>query len=228
MLITAGDNSDRVRSEAAFAKMCGACPIPAGSGKTNGRHRLYRGGHRQANAALYRAVIVRMRRHQPTIDCVERRTTECLSKRESSAASSAASPGRSTGCCHRRSPSTATRSGVSELWRDDHGTTPVSRRCPTCATTFTSTGRQRYCQASSRKKAHRLRYTPAEPETTVPAARPQRPHTVYQWPDCDGLQPGEQRCRDCRVFGRSLGLGGNCPHCTEPVTLQDLDLTPQR
>ncbi len=108
MLITAGDNSDRVRSEAAFAKMCGACPIPAGSGKTNGRHRLYRGGHRQANAALYRAVIVRMRRHQPTIDCVERRTTECLSKRESSAASSATSPGKSTGCCHRRSPSTTT------------------------------------------------------------------------------------------------------------------------
>ncbi len=63
MLVTAGDNTDRVRSEAAFAKMCGACPIPAGSGRTNGRHRLYRGGNRQANAALYRAVIVRMRWH---------------------------------------------------------------------------------------------------------------------------------------------------------------------
>src|SRR3954453_12980204 len=72
MLVTAGDNPDRVRSEAAFAKMCGACPIPAGSGRTNGRHRLYRGGNRQANAALYRAVIVRMRWHQPTIDYVTR------------------------------------------------------------------------------------------------------------------------------------------------------------
>lgn len=82
MLITAGDNTDRVRSEAAFAKMCGACPIPAGSGQTNGRHRLYRGGNRQANAALYRAVIVRMRWHQPTIDYVTRRTSEGLSKRE--------------------------------------------------------------------------------------------------------------------------------------------------
>uniref|UniRef100_UPI003D7C47AB IS110 family transposase n=1 Tax=Kineococcus sp. SYSU DK007 TaxID=3383128 RepID=UPI003D7C47AB len=51
MLITAGDNNERIRSEAAFAKMCGACPIPAGSGQTNGRHRLYRGGNRQANAA---------------------------------------------------------------------------------------------------------------------------------------------------------------------------------
>ena len=82
MLVTAGDHTDRVRSEAAFAKLCGACPIPAGSGKTNGRHRLYRGGNRQANAALYRAVIVRMRWHQPTIDYVARRTAEGLSKRE--------------------------------------------------------------------------------------------------------------------------------------------------
>ncbi|HEX2297453.1 MAG TPA: transposase [Pseudonocardiaceae bacterium] len=82
MLVTAGDNTDRVRSEVAFAKMCGACPIPAGSGRTNGRHRLYRGGNRQANAALYRAVIVRMRWHQPTIDYVTRRTAEGLSKRE--------------------------------------------------------------------------------------------------------------------------------------------------
>jgi len=82
MLVTAGDNTDRIRTEAAFAKMCGACPIPAGSGKTNGRHRLYRGGNRQANAALYRAVIVRLRWHQPTIDYATRRTAEGLSKRE--------------------------------------------------------------------------------------------------------------------------------------------------
>jgi len=82
MLVTAGDNQNRIRSEAAFAKMCGACPIPAGSGKTNGRHRLNRGGNRQANAALYRAAIVRMRWHEPTINYVTRRTAEGLSKRE--------------------------------------------------------------------------------------------------------------------------------------------------
>ena len=56
LLITAGDNSDRIRSEAAFAKMCGVCPIPTGSGKSSGRHRLNRGGNRQANAALYQPV----------------------------------------------------------------------------------------------------------------------------------------------------------------------------
>jgi transposase len=53
MMIVAGDNPTRLRSEAAFAKLCGACPIPASSGVTN-RPRLFRGGHRQANAALYR------------------------------------------------------------------------------------------------------------------------------------------------------------------------------
>ena len=62
MLIVAGDNPTRIRSEAAFAKLCGACPIPASSGVTH-RHRLFRGGHRQANAALYRIVTVRMRWH---------------------------------------------------------------------------------------------------------------------------------------------------------------------
>ena len=81
MLLLVGDNPDRIRSEAAFAKLCGACPIPASSGKTT-RHRLNRGGNRQANAALYRVVIVRMRGHQPTIDYVRRRTAEGKGKME--------------------------------------------------------------------------------------------------------------------------------------------------
>jgi len=82
MLIVFGDNPERVHSEAAFAKLCGACPIPASSGMTAGRHRLYRGGHRQANAALYRSVIVRMRFHEPTMNYVTRRTSDGLSKKE--------------------------------------------------------------------------------------------------------------------------------------------------
>jgi len=81
LLIVAGDNPDRIKSEAAFAKLCGTCPIPASSGLTN-KHRLYRGGHRQANAALYRTVIVRMRFHQPTLEYVARRTAEGLTKKE--------------------------------------------------------------------------------------------------------------------------------------------------
>ena len=81
MLIVAGDNADRVHSEAAFAKLCGVAPIPASSGKTT-RHRLNRGGHRHANAALYRAVIVRMQHHQPTQAYVARRITEGKTKAE--------------------------------------------------------------------------------------------------------------------------------------------------
>ena len=86
--ISPSDGVDRVlgqygiRSEAAFAKLCGACPIPASSGMTTGRHRLNRGGHRHANAALYRAVIIRMRYHQPTVDYVARRTADGRTKRE--------------------------------------------------------------------------------------------------------------------------------------------------
>lgn len=81
MLIVAGDNPDRIRSEPAFAKLCGVAPIPASSGMTT-RHRLNRGGHRQANAALYRVVIVRMQHHEPTKAYVARRTAEGKTKAE--------------------------------------------------------------------------------------------------------------------------------------------------
>lgn len=81
-LVTVGDNNNRIHSEAAFAKLCGVAPQPASSGRTTGRHRLSRGGDRAANSALYIVALVRMRRHQPTIDYVQRRTAEGLSKRE--------------------------------------------------------------------------------------------------------------------------------------------------
>ncbi len=75
LLTTAGDNPDRLSSEAAFAKLCAACPIPASSGKTI-RHRLNPGGDRRANNALHTIVLVRMRYHAPTRAYVERRTAE--------------------------------------------------------------------------------------------------------------------------------------------------------
>jgi transposase len=81
VLIVAGDNPQRIRTEAAWAKLCGVAPIPASSGTTT-RHRLNRGGHRQANAALYRTIIVRMRFHEPTIAYVERRMAEGRTKAE--------------------------------------------------------------------------------------------------------------------------------------------------
>ncbi|WP_345273523.1 IS110 family transposase, partial [Nocardioides nanhaiensis] len=81
LVITAGQNIDRMRSEAAFAKLTGVAPLPASSGKTT-RHRLNRGGDRAANSALYLIVIGRMRNHPPTMDYVTRRRAEGLSNPE--------------------------------------------------------------------------------------------------------------------------------------------------
>lgn len=81
LLMTAGDNPHRMHSEAAFAKLCAACPQPASSGKTI-RYRLDRGGDRRANKALYRIVIVRMRFDPRTRDYVIRRLAEGKTERE--------------------------------------------------------------------------------------------------------------------------------------------------
>ena len=81
LLIAAGSNPDRLHSEAAFASLCGVNPIPASSGKTN-RHRLNRGGHRHANAALHRIVVVRLRYEERTQAYMRRRITEGMSKAE--------------------------------------------------------------------------------------------------------------------------------------------------
>lgn len=81
LLIAAGDNADRLHSEAVFAKLCAACPQPASSGKTV-RYRLDRGGSRNANRALYRIVIVRMRHDDATRRYVARRVEEGKTKSE--------------------------------------------------------------------------------------------------------------------------------------------------
>jgi transposase len=81
LLVTAGENHERLTSEAAFAMLCGVAPIPASSGKTT-RHRLNRSGDRQANAVLYRVVLCRLRWDPRTRDYMQRRTKEGLSKKE--------------------------------------------------------------------------------------------------------------------------------------------------
>lgn len=81
LLTTAGDNPERLRSEASFAHLCGAAPLPASSGRTH-RHRLNRGGDRQANRALHTIVLVRMRYDQRTREYVARRTAEGLTTKD--------------------------------------------------------------------------------------------------------------------------------------------------
>ena len=81
LLITAGDNPDRMHSEASFAALCGVSPIEASSGKTR-RRRLNRGGDRRANSALYHIALTRARGEQRTRDYLDRRTAQGHTRRE--------------------------------------------------------------------------------------------------------------------------------------------------
>ncbi|MCU7826021.1 IS110 family transposase [Kitasatospora sp. DSM 101779] len=81
LLASAGDNPERMRSEAAFAHLAGVAPIPASSGRTH-RHRLNRGGDRAANNALQTIVLTRMRFDARTRAYVARRTKEGMSKKD--------------------------------------------------------------------------------------------------------------------------------------------------
>jgi transposase len=81
LLVTAGDNPERLRSEATWAHLCGVAPIEASSGKVT-RHRLDRGGDRHANQALWRIVMTRLACDPRTREYMERRTKEGRSKRE--------------------------------------------------------------------------------------------------------------------------------------------------
>jgi len=80
LVVCAGDNPERVHSEPSWARLCGVAPKPAGSGQTAGRVRLDRGGDRQANAALWRIVMVRIAHHPETTAYYHRKLDEGRSK----------------------------------------------------------------------------------------------------------------------------------------------------
>ena len=81
LLVAAGDNPERITSEAPWAMLCGVAPIPATSGKIDNRYRLNPGGNRQANHALWRIVITRLGQHEPrTVAYMQRRLAEGKSK----------------------------------------------------------------------------------------------------------------------------------------------------
>jgi transposase len=81
-LIAQAGDVRRFKSQAAFARFCGAAPIPCGSGQTSGRHRLHRGGNRQLNAALYRIAIVQQRHHPAAQAFLARKLHEGKTPRE--------------------------------------------------------------------------------------------------------------------------------------------------
>ena len=82
LLVTAGDNPERIGTEAKWAMLCGIAPIPATSGLIDGRYRLNSGGDRQANNAIWRIVITRLGQHEPrTVAYMQRRLAQVKSKR---------------------------------------------------------------------------------------------------------------------------------------------------
>ncbi|HWO47755.1 MAG TPA: hypothetical protein VNM41_06800 [Solirubrobacterales bacterium] len=101
------------------------------------------------------------------------------------------------------------------------------RSCPACQTPITST-RARYCSDACKQRAYRLRQTDGTPPdlgaltTELRSRQALIAQTVYECPTCEARFLGEQRCPDCHVFCRRVGLGGPCPHCDEPVTLAEL------
>jgi hypothetical protein len=96
--------------------------------------------------------------------------------------------------------------------RDDGATTT----CPVCSATFEPEGRARFCSTKCRQTAWRAgRRAPVEPVVA-------RSGTVYACPECDARYLGEQRCDDCNRWCRRVGSGSLCPHCDEPVAINDL------
>jgi len=106
--------------------------------------------------------------------------------------------------------------------RDDIETTthPGQRPCPVCGTSFVPTRRQRYDTNACRQIAYRRRTArPTVPD--VPAER-RRDTTVYRCTECDTRYLGQQWCFDCVRPCRRLGSGGECIHCGDPLTVDEL------
>lgn len=100
-------------------------------------------------------------------------------------------------------------------------------RCLTCGAAL-STRRARYCSLACKQRAYRLRQvdvTAVQTDQIRADLRRRRQvvdHTVYECPACETRYLGTRQCPECYRFCRSLGPGGACPHCDEPVLVADL------
>jgi hypothetical protein len=98
----------------------------------------------------------------------------------------------------------------------------ITITCPVCQRHFTPTGRQKYCSDACRAAAYRRRRDANRPTVNLPKSQPRRPITVYECDGCGLRSLGEQYCPDCSSFMSKIGLGGECPHCAEPVAISEL------
>ncbi len=108
--------------------------------------------------------------------------------------------------------------------RDDLVTMVADRRCPLCGRSFQPRGRQRWCSAACRQAAFRGRhFGRLQPRLGKQIKQLRlRDSTIYLCSGCGTQYVGEQRCPNCHIFCERLGLGGECPHCSEPVLVADL------
>ena len=95
----------------------------------------------------------------------------------------------------------------------------VTMLCSTCGNPFPPSGRRQYCSNACRQTAWRQRATTPTP-TTNPTPKT---GIIYQCPNCETRYQATQYCPDCNTFCRRLGPGGPCPHCDEPVAINDLN-----
>ncbi len=98
----------------------------------------------------------------------------------------------------------------------------VTMTCPVCQHPFQPTGRQKYCTEACKAAAYRKRRDARPVPLIVPKSQPRRPITVYECDTCEARALGEQRCETCNTWMRRVGLGGECPACSEPVAVAEL------
>ena len=98
----------------------------------------------------------------------------------------------------------------------------VTTRCGACGDLLPPRARL-WCSDACRQAGWRRRHAPtSRPAELLPAAPHRRENIVYECPNCETRLLGVQRCEDCGTFTRRLGLGGHCPHCDEPVTIDEV------
>jgi hypothetical protein len=101
------------------------------------------------------------------------------------------------------------------------GVTIARAICPACGQPFHPSGRRRFCSDACRQASWRHRHPGSKEPALLPKDVPPSA-IVYECPSCGSRYLGEQRCPDCQLFCRRVGPGGRCPHCDEPVAIEDL------
>ncbi|MDA8365919.1 MAG: hypothetical protein M0Z62_03040 [Actinomycetota bacterium] len=94
--------------------------------------------------------------------------------------------------------------------------------CPVCARRFEPVGRQRYCCDACRSAAYRRRRDSGPLTLPIATIRSRRAITVYECGTCGGRALGEQYCVECSRFMHKVGVGGECPQCSEPLAVTEV------